>query len=71
MCTEQIGAISRTSIPPTPIPPTYYRSVPFRLKCGQNNVKQLKQAVQVYKVKGIVQRVNKSNFKWQYEHKFL
>ena len=37
-----IGAIS-----PTPISPTH-------AKYDQNNVKQLKQAVQVYEVKGIV-----------------
>ena len=29
---------------------------PTHAKCDQNNVKQLKQAVQVYKVKGIVQK---------------
>ena len=28
--------------------------LPTHAKCDQNNVKQLKQAVQVYKVKGIV-----------------
>ena len=29
---------------------------PTHAKCDQNNVKQLKQAVQVHKVKGIVQK---------------
>ena len=41
---------------------------PTHAKCDQNNVKQLKQAVQVYKVRGIVQKDrSKSKFKWQYE----
>ena len=41
-----------------------------RAKCDSNNLKQLKQAVHVQKVKGIVQKRNKK-FKWQYEQKFL
>ena len=33
---------------------------PTQAKCDQNNLKQLKQAVKVYKVKGIVQKRNKN-----------
>ena len=37
---------------------------PTRAKCDQNNVKQFKQAVQVYKVKGIIQKKrSKGKFK--------
>ena len=36
-----------------------------RAKCDQNNVKQLKQAVQVCEVKGIAQKEIQSKFKWQ------
>ena len=43
---------------------------PTHAKCDQNNVKQLKIAVQVYVVKGIVQKRSKSKFKWQHEQKF-
>ena len=35
---------------------------PTHAKCDQNNVKQLKQVVQVYKVEGIVQKRGKSKF---------
>ena len=44
---------------------------PTHAKCDQNNVIQFKQAVQVCKVKGIVQTRSKNKFKWQYEKKFL
>ena len=55
----RIGAIS-----PTPISPTRHLAYllpfgaisPTNAKCDQNNVKQLKQTVQVYKVKGMVQK---------------
>ena len=40
---------------------------PTHTKCEQNTVKQLKQAVQVYKIKGIVQEVEDS----MTEQKFL
>ena len=44
---------SATLLPLSAISPTH-------AKCDSNNVKQLKQAVQVYKVKGIVQKRNKT-----------
>ena len=61
-CVYRIGAILPTPVLPTPILPTYYllgAILPTHAKCDQNNVKQLKQAVRVYKVKGIVQKRNK------------
>ena len=70
-----INWVSAVSPTPISILPTYYCSVPFRLAThDSNNVKQLKQAVQVYRVQEIVQKRNtrnKSRFKRQYEHKFL
>ena len=45
---------------------------PTQAKCDQNNVEQLKTSVQIYKVKGIVQKQEiKSKFKRYYEQKFL
>ena len=58
VCTKISNHYSYTrtgAISPTPISPTYYRTVPFRL-LKQNATKTVKTSVQVYKVKGIVQK---------------
>ena len=49
-----VGRVS--AISPTPVSSTH-------AKCDQNNVKQLKQTVQVYKVKGMVHKRNKEKVK--------